>query len=299
MFFRSYHVVVFKDNQGACRKLRLKGWMFFAAAGLLLLLLAGNLVYLRSLTGFRYAQQSVTEAQKKVRDQQTQMVALADKVGSLEKDLTRIKDFDAQLRVMMNLDSHVESVGSVGGHKTEDFAEKTALLRQERLARRMHNFLDRLAADAQLEVAKQQQIMDSVKGNLEQLAAIPSIWPTQGMVTAAFGPRRSPFTGRNEFHQGMDISNKPGTPIYAPAKGMVTFADVDAANGKTLVIQHGGGVVTRYSHLNDFNVKVGDAVDRGQVIAAMGNSGTSTGPHLHYEVRLNGAPVNPMRYILD
>ncbi len=299
MLFRKYHVVIFKDDHGTCRKIRLSGWMFAFAAGLLGVLVVGNLFFLQSLTGKEYMQENVQEAEKKVEEHRQQFQALAHKISALEEDLTRIRDFDAQLRVMMNLDSQVETVGSVGGHKTENFAENTALLRQERLARRMHNFLDTLATDAQLEIVRQEEIMSALKGNLEQLASIPSIWPTQGWVTSAFGPRRSPFTGRNEFHQGVDISNKLGTPVYAPAKGVVTFADDDSANGKTLVIQHGGGLVTRYSHLNEFNIKVGDATERGQLIATMGNSGTSTGPHLHYEVRFNGAPVNPMRYILE
>ncbi|AGW12191.1 M23 family metallopeptidase [Megalodesulfovibrio gigas] len=299
MLFRKYHVVIFKDNQGTCSKLRLHSWMFFLLGGLFVLLVVGNVVFLRSLHGVKFMEQSVEAAQKKVKAQETQMLALSGKINALEKDLTRIRDFDSQLRVMMNLDSQVEAVGSVGNPKAEDFAEKAALLRQERLARRMHDFLDSLTTDAQLELVRQEQIIDALRGNLEQLASIPSIWPTQGWVTSAFGPRRSPFTGRNEFHQGVDISNKIGTPIYAPAKGVVTFAANDAANGKTLVVQHGGGLVTRYSHLQDFNVKVGDKTERGQLIASMGNTGTSTGPHLHYEVRLNGAPVNPMRYILE
>ncbi|GAB7081968.1 M23 family metallopeptidase [Megalodesulfovibrio paquesii] len=299
MLFRKYHVVIFKDNQGSCSKLRLHSWMFFLVGGLFVLLAVGNVLFIRSLTGVKYMEESVEDAQKKVQEQKEQMMALSSKLGLLEKDLTRIRDFDSQLRVMMNLDSQVEAVGSVGGHKTEDFAEKAAMLRQERLARRMHDFLDTLSTDAQLELVRQEQILDALRGNLDQLSSIPSIWPTQGWVTSAFGPRRSPFTGRNEFHQGVDISNKIGTPVYAPAQGSVTFADNDAANGKTLVIQHGGGLVTRYSHLSEFNVKVGEKVERGQLIAAMGNSGTSTGPHLHYEVRLNGAPVNPMRYILE
>lgn len=299
MLLRKYHVVVFKDDHGTCRKIRLSGWMFAAVAGLLGVLVLGNLFFLQSLTGKEYIEENAEEAQKQVQEQRVQMLALAHKVSELENDLTRIRDFDAQLRVMMNLDSEVKTVGSVGGHKTENFAEQSASLRQERLARRMHNFLDTLANDAQLERVRQEQIMEALKGNLEDLATIPSIWPTQGWVTSAFGPRRSPFTGRNEFHQGLDISNKVGTPVYAPAKGKVTFADDDSANGKTLIIQHGGGLVTRYYHLNDFKVEEGDATERGQLIATMGNSGTSTGPHLHYEVRLNGAPVNPMRYILE
>ena len=116
-------------------------------------------------------------------------------------------------------------------------------------------------------------------------------------MTSGFGFRTNPFTGLTQMHEGLDISNRVGTPIVAPADGIVSDIGNDLAHGKILVISHGFGMITRYSHLSKVLVEVGQKVKRGDKIAEVGMTGKTTGPHLHYEVRLNGIPVNPMRYI--
>jgi murein DD-endopeptidase MepM/ murein hydrolase activator NlpD len=123
--------------------------------------------------------------------------------------------------------------------------------------------------------------------------------PTKGWISSDFGYRISPFTGRREFHNGLDIATREGTPIIAPADGVVTFAANKWLIGNMITIDHGHGMVTQYGHLKEFVAKKGDHVKRGQVIAKVGNTGRSTGPHVHYMVRLNGVPVNPEKYILD
>ena len=133
----------------------------------------------------------------------------------------------------------------------------------------------------------------------EAVLSTPSIWPTRGRITSPFGYRSSPTTGRRTLHKGLDIANKIGTPVIAPARGTVTFAGWDKAYGKSIIISHGNNIVTRYAHLNDIKVKQGQTVQRSEVIGALGNTGRSTGPHLHYEVMIGGVPVNPMRYILN
>jgi murein DD-endopeptidase MepM/ murein hydrolase activator NlpD len=109
----------------------------------------------------------------------------------------------------------------------------------------------------------------------------------------------SPFTERREFHKGYDISSRKGTPILATADGVVTFAGKKGLLGNTVVIDHGHGLVTRYGHCDKFLKKRGDKVNRWEPIALMGNTGRSTGPHVHYEVHLNGMPVNPEKYMLN
>jgi len=131
------------------------------------------------------------------------------------------------------------------------------------------------------------------------LAHTPSIWPVMGWVTSGFGFRTNPFTGLTQMHEGIDISNQVGTPIIAPADGIISDIGNDLGLGKILVISHGFGMITRYAHLNKVLVRVGQKVKRGEKIAEIGTSGRTTGPHLHYEVRLDGIPVNPMRYILN
>ncbi len=125
----------------------------------------------------------------------------------------------------------------------------------------------------------------------------PNLWPVDGQVTASFGERIDPFNGEGAFHSGVDISSPYGTPIVAPADGVVTFADLLGGYGRLIMITHGNGITTRYGHLSGFAVTAGQSVHRGNVIGYVGASGRSTGPHLHYEVRINDTPVNPYKYL--
>jgi murein DD-endopeptidase MepM/ murein hydrolase activator NlpD len=126
---------------------------------------------------------------------------------------------------------------------------------------------------------------------------IPSLWPVEGPITGSFGDRNDPFNGEGAFHSGVDISSPFGLPVKATADGVVEFADRYAGYGLMLDIAHSHGVVTRYGHLSGFAVTQGQAVKAGEIIGYVGRSGRSTGSHLHYEVRVNGGPVNPMKYI--
>jgi murein DD-endopeptidase MepM/ murein hydrolase activator NlpD len=125
----------------------------------------------------------------------------------------------------------------------------------------------------------------------------PNLWPVEGQVTGSFGERIDPFNGEGAFHSGVDIGSTYGHPIVAPADGVVTFTDLMGGYGKAIIINHGNGISTRYGHLSGFSVTIGQSVHRGDVIGFVGDSGRSTGPHLHYEVRINDTPVNPYKYL--
>jgi murein DD-endopeptidase MepM/ murein hydrolase activator NlpD len=132
----------------------------------------------------------------------------------------------------------------------------------------------------------------------ELIASIPSKWPIKGRITSRVGTRPSPWTGAREFHSGTDIVNRWGTPVYAPADGLVRFAGYANGNGKNIILDHGQGITTHYAHLSKFHVKKGDRVRKDQKIANMGNTGRSTNPHLHYEIRVEGVPIDPRRHLL-
>ena len=131
------------------------------------------------------------------------------------------------------------------------------------------------------------------------LSSTPSIWPVRGYLSATFGNRLDPFTGRPDFHPGIDISTPIGTKVVAPADGIVLSTGVQGGYGNAIIIDHGYGVVSRYGHLEGFNVQPGQKVRRGDVIAFVGNTGRSTGPHLHYEVWVRDQAQNPIHFILD
>lgn len=129
------------------------------------------------------------------------------------------------------------------------------------------------------------------------LASQPTAWPVRGWITSRFGLRQSPFWEGLSFHQGLDIANEEGTSIKAPADGVVIFSGWQGSYGKLIVLDHGYGYSTRYGHLDRSLVNVGQRVKRGQIIAFLGTTGRSTAPHLHYEIRYQGVPVDPLKYL--
>ena len=134
-------------------------------------------------------------------------------------------------------------------------------------------------------------------GMIDDPNAIPSIWPVHGRLTAGFGQRMDPFSGEGAFHPGIDIADALGTDVVATGDGLVIEAEPDAGYGRSILIDHGDGITTRYAHLSRIFVVVGEQVKQGEIIGAIGMSGRTTGPHLHYEVRIHGTPVNPGRFL--
>ncbi len=129
------------------------------------------------------------------------------------------------------------------------------------------------------------------------VGAKPGGWPIKGWLTSTFGMRKSPFTGKRKMHEGYDIAARTGTPIYATADGVVSKSETVPGYGKLVVIEHGYGYRTYYGHNSKNLVRAGQRVVRGQQIAKVGNTGRSTGSHVHYEIRRNGVPVNPKNFL--
>jgi hypothetical protein len=156
------------------------------------------------------------------------------------------------------------------------------------------NFLERNVAQAALPTGSLQLVSS---GGLADLTSTPTLWPVIGHLTGTFGERMDPFSGEGAFHTGVDISSQYGDAVRVSADGVVIEANERAGYGRLVVVDHGFGVTTYYGHLSSFNVLPGQQLKRGETIGNVGVSGRSTGPHVHYEVRINGAPVNPMRYL--
>ncbi len=289
MLFGKYHIVIFKEGSSGSRNLRMRGWFGFTACLLVLALIACNVWLWRAWLQARHMDENL--------EQRRQIVNLAGRVTAVSQDLQRVQRFDSKLRLMMNMEKEPADVGGSPG----DFSRAyLPLHRQELAARKMQNFLSRLSESVRLEEVRQQDLLRALRENRDALASMPSIWPVVGFLSSSFGGRSSPFGGGSaQFHKGLDISNRMGTPIVAPAQGTVTMAARDGAYGNSVEINHGGGIVTKYGHMQRWVVQPGQWVKRGEIIGYIGMTGRTTGPHLHYEVRLNGVPVNPMRYILE
>jgi murein DD-endopeptidase MepM/ murein hydrolase activator NlpD len=156
------------------------------------------------------------------------------------------------------------------------------------------NFLERNVGQASLPTGSLQLLSSA---GLADLTSTPTLWPVIGHLTGTFGERMDPFSGEGAFHTGVDISSQYGDSVRVSADGVVIEADERAGYGRLVVVDHGFGVTTYYGHLSSLHVLVGQQLRRGDSVGNVGVSGRSTGPHVHYEVRMNGAPVNPMRYL--
>ncbi|MCM2352182.1 MAG: M23 family metallopeptidase [Pseudobdellovibrio sp.] len=159
--------------------------------------------------------------------------------------------------------------------------------------------IDQAVKDSNLKEQSVIELWELLSDRQSLLAATPSIQPARGPIGSRFGYRIDPINGRQKMHAGLDITAPPGTPVRSPADGIVSFAGWDDQFGKLVSIDHGYGVLTRFAHNSQIFVQVGQKVSRYDVIAAVGSTGRSTGPHCHYEVRVNGIAVNPANYILD
>ena len=226
---------------------------------------------------------------------------LHGRLSSLADTLTRISQRDARIRVLANLDPidpQVQEAG-IGG---PTLAPRPAMPGDGPSVRRAEDIrvdLNALIRRANLMASSFEEAKDSLASHAQRLAATPSIMPTQGWLTSAFSSMREhPILHIARPHEGIDVTAPMGSPIEAPAAGVVTDAGWESGYGNTVTIDHGYGVVTKFAHASKLLVKTGQRVQRGQRIALVGNTGLATGPHLHYEVHVNGRPVDPLKYVL-
>lgn len=243
------------------------------------------------------------EIRKTTRSQKTLIDHYEKDAMELRQVVSRLKLVNAKLMLMAGVENPIgEEINfSVGGDGSFEFAsivESFERKTEASMKEKVEN-LETLKASAADQEELSQRLMEFFQDQQTLLASTPSIWPVRGWVTSGFGKRKSPFTGRQSMHYGLDISTKTGTPIVAPADGVVSYSDRKGAYGLVLVIDHGYGYSTFYGHCSKLGKSVGDKVKRGDVIAYVGNTGRSTGSHLHYEVRVRGVATNPTKHIID
>jgi murein DD-endopeptidase MepM/ murein hydrolase activator NlpD len=305
----SYTISVISLSGGTIRQLNLSKGRLRLVIALVILTTAVTVIGAVRYASFRRAaahHQSLSTRVKAqdqlIARQRRQLQSFAADINALKNRIVAISDFEQKIRVIANLNSEPENSAlfGVGGVAPEDLNTDLSLDEAHgTLIREMHQQANQLDAAAERQAHRISALLGRMENQIHQLAATPSIRPTKGWITSRFGNRTSPFTGQREFHPALDIANKEGSPLVATADGIVSFAGNKWLLGKVIVIDHGYGMVTRYAHCKKLIKSAGDKVRRGDVIAKMGNTGRSTGPHVHYEVRLNGVPVNPEHYILN
>ena len=286
------------DSSQTSRQLSVPVWALYGGLAAVVLLVFGSF-YLAS--HFFSDQVSQLELQRlKAENQQ-----LANKYEELRWNLAEVNSRyddlvqkEVALRSVFGLpeiDMEERQLGT-GGPEPVTLARMTS---SERLAYGTESEIDRLLRLSEYEIVKFSEAESALMELKDRLDHTPSIWPTDGWLSRGYGMKYDPFTGYKQFHRGIDLASNNGTPIIATASGKVREVGTYGRLGKMVIIDHGYGFVTRYGHLSKIHVKRGQRVERGEVIALMGSTGYSTGPHLHYEVWRNGKVMNPADFILN
>jgi murein DD-endopeptidase MepM/ murein hydrolase activator NlpD len=222
--------------------------------------------------------------------QREELHRLVVKLEDLRQEIVVLAQNDAKVRVMAKLSApKSDSMVGVGGPATQEDVNREFSVIQQRI--------DEVRRQIDLRRESQEEIQGILNDQRSLLAAKPGGWPVKGWLTSSFGMRRDPFNGRRKMHEGLDIAARTGTSVTATADGIVSSVKTEPGYGKVVILDHGYGYRTIYGHNSRYYVKVGQRVRRGERIAAVGNTGRSTGSHVHYEIRLNGVPVNPRKYL--
>lgn len=237
--------------------------------------------------------------------QQEQILFLAKQTRDLEDEVQSLRELDRTIRDMMRLAPAASTASLSAGDEFLMLADLDAQSREVVASRgslsatilQTESSLQRLRDDITDSQSSFKTLETAIVAQQARQAATPSIWPTSGRITSGYGYRSDPFGGSRQFHTGIDIGAPRGTPIYATANGVVQFSGYQGGYGYVVYINHGYGFTTVYAHMHRIVARSGQRVTKGQLIGYAGSTGRSTGPHLHYEVRLNGRTVNPLNYL--
>ncbi|MEK6580555.1 MAG: M23 family metallopeptidase [Bdellovibrionota bacterium] len=322
---RFYTILIIPEKTQQVRKFLIPGWLFRgSAAGIAFALLIGFVM----LLDYWYVMSQIGEnKQLKMENRRLrqQVQVFKNKITTVESTMDRVKTFATRLKVITNIEDRSGLLQSLNSDKLPDAATnipgpdtpnenqntEAALIAAQDSARdpddsglkKEYLELDEKFSElnhSTLGVEQElQDLYELLSDQKSFLAALPTKKPAIGYFTSGFGIRKSPYGGRIKMHEGLDIANRPGTVIKSPADGVVLFSDAKAGYGQTVIIDHGYGVETWYGHASKLIVTKGQKVRRGETIALLGNSGRSTGPHVHYEVRVRGLPVDPISFLLE
>jgi murein DD-endopeptidase MepM/ murein hydrolase activator NlpD len=302
---QSFTLIVVPDHSSAVKRYNIqKSFLVQVGAGLGVLLL-GALV--ATVHYFQVARDAAEN--RYLRDEnltlKSQLKSIRERIDHIGSTLDRVERFDQKLRSITLLSDPQRNL-AMGPTETEPGTQLAApadnqftRLTSSESPKALSSRLDKLSAEATRQEQSLQELQAYFQDQKSLLASTPSIWPARGWVTSDFGQRLDPYTAERVMHSGLDIAAPHGKEVMSPSDGIVVFAGLEGGYGNVLVIDHGYGIKTRYGHLAKISVKAGERIKRGQSVGAIGNTGRSTGPHLHYEVRVNGVAQNPRKFILE
>ena len=287
-------------------------WVFHATAvfGLVLIGSAGYLIFdYLQMRRMRHAYFAISAENEGLKGEARVLMTNLDDV---KKSLSRVQDYTSKLteitQVTVNKVSAKTGIGPLSpeeykiaskeGRGTNSFIP-AGLNLKKLFFRPVFDNLHSVSVQSKNQAYTLKTILSNLSKQRSLLASVPSISPVNGWVTSGFGYRTSPFTKSKTMHKGIDIASPIGTPIYSPADGVVIFTGNKAGFGNFVMIAHGYGIVSRFGHNAQNMVQPGQQLKRGEQIATVGMSGRTTGPHLHYEILVNGRYMNPRKFILN
>ncbi|MEO0092207.1 MAG: M23 family metallopeptidase [candidate division WOR-3 bacterium] len=277
------NIILFYKKRAKFFNISIPVFILYLIAGFLVLLIPLTIYFVIATSHYAYTNRKVQVLNRENQMLKTEMATVRTQLETLSLKLQVLAELDAQIRIAANLDLLPKDVRQMGygGSNDDIIAEVDNLIERAR---------------------QQERSFQQLKSYLEQQSALlqhtPSIWPVAGWLSSGFGYRRSPWSGKSEFHEGIDIVAPAGTPIFATADGRVRSAGYKAGWGQYVEIDHGFGYLTFYAHCQTVRVRTGQNVKRGEVIATVGRTGSATGNHLHYGIKVAGNWVNPLNYIL-
>jgi murein DD-endopeptidase MepM/ murein hydrolase activator NlpD len=295
-----YTLLILPKKDSSAKKISLsstlvKGVSIFVM-GLILFVMYFSYDYIH----IRREQAELKRLKQQTAEQRKQIDGLVAKVDQFSIKMDELRQFDKKIRIMANLVTgrDKEQLLGIGGPVSEENRLRSRMAADDKaMIAGIGRQVDRLMDDALSREQSFANLLAYLQEKKSLLASTPSIWPVPGWVTSEFGQRTSPFGGDREFHKAIDIATRIGKPIQVPADGIVAEVAFQQDVGQMIRIDHGHGISTFYGHLSKAVVRAGATVHKGDRIGYVGNSGRSTGSHLHYAVMLNGVPVNPRKYL--
>jgi len=295
-----YTLLILPKRHSSAKKISLSGTLVKGVSIFIMALILFTMYFSYDYIHIRRDQEELKRLKIRTVEQRRQIDGLLAKVEQFSTKMEELRQFDKKIRIMANFETRKdkEQLLGIGGPMTEEDRLNSKLAADDKaLIAGIQRRVDGLMNDALSREQSFASLLAFLKEKKSLLAATPSLWPVMGWVTSEFGRRINPFGGDSEFHKGLDIATSTGKVIHSPADGIVTEVAVQSDVGQMIQIDHGHGVSTFFGHLSKALVRQGAAVRKGDRIGLVGNTGRSTGSHLHYAVMLNGVPVNPRKYL--
>jgi len=286
---KQFNLLMVRDDGSRVLRLSVSGWAVGMVVGGLAVTVLGLAYIYPDYVSLRHQRATFAALSARLQTQQGMLDASQSRMREIRAEIDSWRDLHAKIWEPFGPEAARRGTG-VGGGAAASTADDRAPVKEE---------MDRLLGIVRDEGESIRSLERFLGRASRVLATLPSRWPVRGPVNSDFGERRSPWAPSSEFHSGIDIGAAIGTPVRAPAPGAVVFAGQHPEYGITLIIEHGNDTKSLYGHLSRLNVQMDQQIRRGEIVAYTGNTGRSSGPHLHYEIQVKGQPVNPHSYIWE